>query len=87
MEFYFVKLRLRSVMTQIASPPFRGVPLGMNRVHPKCHDLSASDPSVAELILRQEPHQEEEEDDDDDDDPKKKDGDDDDDEAYDGYSE
>ncbi len=63
----------------------RGVPLGMRRIHPQCHDSSASDPSVAaELLLRQVPDEEEDEEEED---RKKKDDDDDDDETYDGYSE
>jgi hypothetical protein len=44
-------------------PRIRGVPLGMNRIHPECPDSGSSDRSVAaDLLLREEPDAEEGED-------------------------
>ena len=76
--------RLESGLTACGSPSIvtdTAVPLSMHRMNPECLDSDRSGPSIAAILLREEPDEDEEEEDD------RKEEDDDGDEGDDGYSE
>ena len=83
MAFSFEQFFSLSIGNARVCQGYRGVPLGMSRIHSACPDSDPPDRSVrADVILRQEPDEEEEEDEGD-----REQEDEDDDTTDDGYSE